>query len=76
MILKIRGRGRLSLEKFEAVRRPSLINQERLVCGNCDVEEVAFPWKEWVMVAMLLLTHKHRSTIGVSSHSYPSKQFT
>lgn len=70
MILKIKGRGRLSLERVEAVRRPSLINQERLVHGNCDGEEVAFPWKEWVMVAILLLTHKHRFTISVSSHYY------
>ena len=74
--IKIKGRGRLSLERVEAVRRPGLINQERLVHGNCDGEELACPWKEWVMVALLLLTHKHRFTISVSSHSHPSKQFT
>lgn len=43
MILKIKARDRPSLERSEAVRRPSLINQERLVHGNCDGEEVAFP---------------------------------
>lgn len=74
MIVKIKGRGRLSLERFKAVRRGSLINQERLVHGNCDGEELAFPWKEWVMVDMLLLTHKHRFTISVSSHFYPHLQ--
>lgn len=49
MILK--GRGRPSLVRFNAVGRPGLINQERLVHGNWDGEEVAFPWKEWVMEA-------------------------
>lgn len=68
MILKIKGRGSLPLERFKAVRRPSLINQERLAHGNCDGEEVAFPWKEWVMLAILLLTHKHRFTNILSSH--------
>lgn len=71
MILKIKGRSRLSLERVEAVRKPSLINQERLVHGNCGGEEVAFPWKEQGDVAILLLTHKHRFSISVSSHFHP-----
>lgn len=74
MILKIKGRSRLSLEIFKAVRRPSLINQERLVHGNYDGEEVALPWKEWVMVDILLLTHKHRFTLSDSSHCYSHRQ--
>lgn len=49
MILKIKGRDRFSLERFRVVRRLGLINQERLVHGNCDdeeeEEEVAFPFK-------------------------------
>ena len=69
MTLKIKGRGSLPPERFEAVRRPSLINQERLAHGNCDGEEVAFPWKRWLMLSILLLTNKHMFTNSLSSHS-------
>lgn len=39
----MKGQIELSLQRFEAVGRPSLINQERLVHGNCGGKEVAFP---------------------------------
>lgn len=69
-MLKMKGRSRLSPERVEAVRKPSLINQERLVHGNCDGEEVAaYPWNEGGDVAILLLTHKHWFSLSVLSCS-------
>lgn len=61
----MKGQIELSLQRFEAVGRPSLINQERLVHGNwwegggLSLERKGME----ASVVILLLTHKHRFTI-------------